>query len=69
MAGHADAGDIFFAEGVDGDGGDESGIDASAESDDGLGESALVDVVASAENEGAEDGCVLVYRIWDAYRR
>ena len=59
-AGHADAENVFRAEGFDGDGGDEGGVDAAAEGDEGLGEAALADVVARAEDEGAKDRLVLV---------
>src|SRR5580704_1094371 len=58
--GHADAKNIFLAESFDGNRGDDGRIDASAERDDGAGESALVNVVASSEDEGAKDRFVLV---------
>ncbi len=56
LAGHADAEDVFLAEGFDGDGGDEGGVDAAAEADEGLLEAALADVVAGAEDEGVPGG-------------
>ncbi len=58
MARHGDATNILFAESVDGDTGDERGVDASAETDESFGESAFADVIASAEDEGFIDASV-----------
>ena len=56
LAGHADAEDVLRAEGVDGDGGDEGGVDAAAEADERVLEAALADVVAGAEDERVPGG-------------
>ncbi len=52
-AGHADAHDVFRPEGVGGDGGDQGGVDAAAESDNGLFEAALAHVIAGADDQSA----------------
>ena len=62
LAGHADAEDVLRAEGLDGDGGDQRGVDAAAEADEGLGEAALADVVAGAEDERVPGGGDVVGR-------
>lgn len=51
-AGHGDAEDVGGAEGFDGYSSDNGGIDTAAEADDGLGEIAFANVIASAEDEG-----------------
>src|SRR5258708_38886626 len=51
-AGHRDAQNVFFAEGVDGDGRYNSGVNAAAEADDGLAEIAFADVVPRAGDNG-----------------
>src|SRR5258705_182446 len=50
-AGHGDAEDVFLAERVNGDGGDNGGVHSPAEADDGFLEIAFADVVACAGNE------------------
>jgi len=55
-----DAEDILRAERFDGNGCHERGVDAAGESDEGLQEAALADVVAGAEDEGAKNGFVFV---------
>src|SRR5208337_2010974 len=59
-AGHADSEDVLGTESFDGDGGDESGVDAAAKADKNPREAALADVVAGAEDEGAKNGFVFV---------
>ena len=63
-AGHADGEDVLCAEGVDGDGGDEGGVDAAAEGDERLAEAAFADVVAGAEDQGAIGGFGVVVGGW-----
>ncbi len=58
-AGHADADHVFFADGFDGDGGDESGINAAAETDQHAAKAALANIIACAENEGLKGGIVI----------
>ena len=50
-AGHGDAENIFLAEGVNGDGGDDGGVYSPAEADDGFVEIAFADVVARAGHD------------------
>ena len=61
-AGHADAEHIFRAERIGGNGGDQCGVDAAAESDEDFAESALADVVTGSEDEGAIGGLGVVFR-------
>ena len=67
-AGHADADHVFRAQRVGGDGGDERGVDAAAERDEGFAEAAFAHVVARAENQGAIGGFGVVF-IWIGDRR
>ena len=53
--GLGDADDVLGAERVDGDGGDEAGVDAAGEGDQRLLEAVLVHVVARAEDERVVD--------------
>ena len=55
-AGHGDADDFVFAEGIDGEGGGERGIDSAGETEDDAFEAALADVVLQSEDEGFVDG-------------
>ena len=57
---HADAGYVVGAERVDGEGGDEGGIDAARKADQDLREAALADIVADAESEGVPGGFGIV---------
>jgi len=50
-AGHGDAEDIFLAEGVHGDGGDDGGVHSPAEADDCFAEIAFADVVSGAGDD------------------
>ena len=59
MAGHADGGDILFAQGVDRDGGHQGRIDTSTQAHQHLGESAFANVVACAQNQCLIDRCIL----------
>ena len=52
---HADADDVLGAEGVDGDRGDDAGVDAAGQRDERLLEAGLAEVVARAEDERAVD--------------
>ena len=54
-AGHGDAGDVRGAEGIDGDGGHDAGVDAAREPDVGAPEAGLGEVVAGSEHERLPD--------------
>ena len=58
--GHADAEHVFRAEGVGGDGGDECGVDAAAQGDEGFAEAAFAHVIACAEHQRAIGGLGVV---------
>ena len=62
-AGHADADDVFAADGVDGDGGGQRGIDAAAQADQDALEAALVNVIARAEDERFVNRFALIGKI------
>jgi len=55
-AGHGDADDLVFAEGIDGEGGGEGGVDAAGQAEHDGFEAALADVIAQAEDQGFKDG-------------
>ena len=61
-AGHADAEHVLRAKSIGGNGGDERGVDAAAERDEGFAEAAFAHIVARAENQGAIGGLGVVFK-------
>ena len=62
-AGHADADHVLPAEGLGSDGGHQSGVDAAAQTHNGLAEAAFAHVIACAKHQGAISGLsIIVFR-------